>query len=987
MRLRKEKAIVTIYDAVSILKGFNVVNGSLTQNYYAESATYVPNRYIIPLVLRPKIDVSDPNNVIENGDKVNELARLEWFENGVKINSNDDFKIEGANLTVFKNSEEPFEISYRAEWFDSRKKQVITIEDSVVVSCISLAQSDANVTISLSKPQNWVHNPLKGERIYTINAYVSKDKVNECAVEWYYVDSNKNDVLIDDSCSFYVDGQYTNALKVDSAYMDNVIIKAKNISNDKLKEVYWFFDKHGNPLTYAMPDKTIIEGSNVFSLPESPITSKLDYRIGGLTLTNLVQNGNFSDEMKGWKFSNTSGEINSDGNVVMWGGRNTVVLRNFDGTSGTLACRRRFKIRRGNCVKAVIQVAGGSHMFVIDNPDKGIWIDNTIIQNTTIKDGGYFEYKFIFEDDTVENKVEVDYVIVLNLTQTFGAGNEPTKEWCDEHISGYFEGTKSVNTPLRIKSEIGGRNYAYVIKKPDETTIYVSNDFPRNKKQYLSLSLWGNFEEFANADPFGEILFGGSSDYGFFDYKYIRKSVNHIIYEGGYIDLSLETDKDLTLTMGGPEELITKAKIELGTKATDWTPAPEDNAPVTGGTLYINNNLELKSVGEVKDYIENGKLYKNVQRFIGVKDLKWQYILQLDNGLHRYSTVLPIRYRSDGEDLIQLCCNNYPVAPSVGGYLKETDIGFCLYYLNTSTLYVTTKEKLDDPSSLFPEDTFIDLLLEQTEVINLNTSGSLQSYPNGTIFIEPATLVEQQYNSGLQVDLPVKTLGSIKVGKEYLDVSKAVVNDNLITHPDIENGDFVSVEYIYDDNPIYGDNSISYLSLEEILDDLWLDNVYTYKVTNGEWELVKVTDIEDYEEWLKTEKTSPYTLAPDGVIFGSYEAETKFIRQYPSSLYVDIIAPTRLKEGITQIKARALVGTADGVIENPSKYFHFVWYRKENQAGAVETIIGHGEEIEIDIKEKDMIGVELQSLGVLSDTKTGDDRTLTDDENRKITLR
>ncbi|NMA75360.1 MAG: hypothetical protein GX963_14685, partial [Bacteroidales bacterium] len=119
------------------------------------------------------------------------------------------------------------------------------------------------------------------------------------------------------------------------------------------------------------------------------------------------------------------------------------------------------------------------------------------------------------------------------------------------------------------------RNYAYI---DEYNYICLSNDFPRNKKQYLSLSLWGNFEEFANADPFSEIFFGGRFDSPFLDYKYTRKSVNHIVYEGGYVDLSLETNKDLTLSLYGmaPEELITKVKIDLGTKATDWTPAPEE---------------------------------------------------------------------------------------------------------------------------------------------------------------------------------------------------------------------------------------------------------------------------------------------------------------------------------------------------------------------------------------------------------------------------
>ena len=33
-----------------------------------------------------------------------------------------------------------------------------------------------------------------------------------------------------------------------------------------------------------------------------------------------------------------------------------------------------------------------------------------------------------------------DCFIVVDLTATFGSGNEPDKEWCDRHIN-YFDGT------------------------------------------------------------------------------------------------------------------------------------------------------------------------------------------------------------------------------------------------------------------------------------------------------------------------------------------------------------------------------------------------------------------------------------------------------------------------------------------------------------------------------------------------------------------
>lgn len=36
-----------------------------------------------------------------------------------------------------------------------------------------------------------------------------------------------------------------------------------------------------------------------------------------------------------------------------------------------------------------------------------------------------------------------DALILIDLTETFGSGNEPDKEWCDRHIS-YFDGTKTI---------------------------------------------------------------------------------------------------------------------------------------------------------------------------------------------------------------------------------------------------------------------------------------------------------------------------------------------------------------------------------------------------------------------------------------------------------------------------------------------------------------------------------------------------------------
>lgn len=941
MKLIKERSIAVVFDSVSISKDIVVEGGPLTQNFYAENQSFIPNRFLTPTTLTPKIFITDPNKIIVSGDKHKELLSCEWFENDKKIIDGSDYKIGKDNvLTVLKNSEKDFVISYKAIWYDPRKKQNITIEDSVQFVTIALGDGNIKPRLTLDKAQNWIHNPLKNERIYSIKAYVSKDKLYEGAVEWYCTLKGAEKKLIDTSFLFYEGGQYSNELKVNSAYMPDCIITAKNISDNKLKEIYWFFDKHGNPLTYATPDKTIIEGSNEFSLPESPITSKLDYKIEGLTLTNLVKNGDFRDGTEGWYTFNANLNLN---------------LVELYKTSGQVWFRNKLDsdpaIKWYGCV--VVRIIVGISKIEYRSGESTSWNENLIdsaivtdgslvkLQNVwsipvSLKEEGNSRQCFITGYGDIGAKFQILNGCVINLTQTFGAGNEPTKEWCDEHIQGYFEGTKSVTAPLRIKSEVGGRNLLLdsmnttitesdggedIIKMTNSRNLIKIEGVREKKGQQNFRNLFfadnwsdkdGIFKDIQKGVEFtlsmdvrysgkhsGELAFGTRNP----DELYYAKTGAIKDTGGDWIRVyavKKESGRSInkaSLLIGwfynidvGDFIEIRNIKLEKGTKPTDWTPAPEDNQPATGGTLYINNNLELKSVGEVKDYIENGKLYKYIS--------------------------------DDGE------------------------------------------------------------ILEHPEIVNLSTQGNLTTYPNGTIFIEPAILVEKQYNDGLKVDLPVKSLTSIKVGADYLDRSKAVVNDNLITHPELENGDNVTIEYIYDENPIRNTNSIGYLSLDEILDELWLENVYTYKITNGKWELVKITDIEDYEKWLKTEKTSPYTLAPDGVIFGKYEADTKFLRQFPSSLYVDFIAPDRLKEGVTQIKARALVGTKNGVIDRPSRYFKITWLKRALRPGQQDIVIGTGDEILVDVGEKDAITIEIEDLGILKALVNEQGEYLTEENNK-----
>ena len=67
------------------------------------------------------------------------------------------------------------------------------------------------------------------------------------------------------------------------------------------------------------------------------------------------------------------------------------------------------------------------------------WVNNTFLAITN----GNEDTIQIGSSVTNKTNVYIDDVLLIDLTDTFGAGNEPSKEWCDRHIS-YFDGTITI---------------------------------------------------------------------------------------------------------------------------------------------------------------------------------------------------------------------------------------------------------------------------------------------------------------------------------------------------------------------------------------------------------------------------------------------------------------------------------------------------------------------------------------------------------------
>ena len=66
--------------------------------------------------------------------------------------------------------------------------------------------------------------------------------------------------------------------------------------------------------------------------------------------------------------------------------------------------------------------------------------NNTYIDSDYVLDNPWYIRNY-FKNSTVD--AYVDQLVLVDLTFTFGEGNEPTKEWCDSHIN-YFDGSTTI---------------------------------------------------------------------------------------------------------------------------------------------------------------------------------------------------------------------------------------------------------------------------------------------------------------------------------------------------------------------------------------------------------------------------------------------------------------------------------------------------------------------------------------------------------------
>lgn len=202
---------------------------------------------------------------------------------------------------------------------------------------------------------------------------------------------------------------------------------------------------------------------------------------GVTNVTNLVTNGSFTNGVTGWSTTMTKTPENaaghyqitenglqllSAGNVYQFFSTpsNNKIYLKFDGintdcsrdtglwiidsskniiSKNNLTCSTSADIKNYSTVYSppvqeqyIALTSGGIMAFNDINKNERNY---TLLSNAHIGDDNSIAAPVIPSTEIVFNNI-----VVLDLTETFGAGNEPTQEWCDENISN-FEGTTKIN--------------------------------------------------------------------------------------------------------------------------------------------------------------------------------------------------------------------------------------------------------------------------------------------------------------------------------------------------------------------------------------------------------------------------------------------------------------------------------------------------------------------------------------------------------------
>lgn len=617
--------------------------------------------------------------------------------------------------------------------------------------------------------------------------------------------------------------------------------------------------------------KQKVSGYDIITIPKNAANGQVsDIVLLGRTYTNGVINGDFSDSTNGWL--NDIGSLAVADNIII-GTSNGVSRKRAIHTTTNIPVasnkkvyfKARFRTRSENATKLEFNVRGSItsgtiQSIIFNNPEKDRWYYINDIISLPSNMEGNIRIVFWMTHESAEQSegqvLEIDGnygVLAVDLT-SLGETETDTDKLSQKYH--FINGTKSTNS-VRVKSV--GKN---LMPSFDKWTMHPNTRLINNNEIEIK------FNDIFSS-PF--ISIQQNKDY-ILKYSTTRGGVRaRLIYYDENKNLIENTNGTLSDTFRIRHSLaryvrwnyypstdqpdyrcVKNMQLEEGTVATAYEPYRES-------TSYLSNVGELRSLPNgVKDEISIGAggtvKTKRISDDIPVSNTVYDSIdtetyTNVDVikttvfGLAKAGTIgvdgQTRYYDKNGVELTEVAQADIDLEASVGKYYWHTDK--TLWIIVAKGTYVDIAAARTGLGA-----TSLNYQLAQPIITPVQVSGTLVSYPSGTVYIERVVPDAGLYTDKMTVlhkDLPIKALERLSkidytTGLETeLNVSQAVISSDKLsfTHPSLAENDIVFFIYEYDRESTIPTTEIEYYDSRYVIEDKTTGKFYKWniEVDNG----------------------------------------------------------------------------------------------------------------------------------------------------------
>jgi hypothetical protein len=545
-------------------------------------------------------------------------------------------------------------------------------------------------------------------------------------------------------------------------------------------------------------------------------TGRANPTVEGLTATNEVENGDFSDGTTGWVMYNTTGSLLIAGDYIKSSltalaaaiGQTIVTVPENKYFIACIAKMESSAISDANFLQAKNAVGA--------EESEDISIGTTDTYCSTIMTG-VVDRNFIGlgRSTTVQDiYIKKNSFVVLNLTSIFGAGNEPSEADCAKIFS-YFDGTKSIQLPARVRS-IGRNSW------PLDVVTY-------DGEYYASAS--GAILPNSSRTRFSLVRVAPNTQYTLKAYNTTATNMEVTAWDrnGNYITylaLGVSTEKTFTTTdatfyigvtfssdAGNLDGSGIYFMLNLGSTALPYEPYTSDE-------LYIADSTELRKVPAIADEIKvvNGELVKvqMVQSF-AVSDAVFGDGLR-ESTLTKYFQYSTIGLTSSNSiPSTRIFSSILPVVSADDTYVISDNEGYSLNSAGVINIRIL-KTRLTNSGFTADVEGFNNWLktlnfesfmyqLASPITTKLTTSGTLSAKKGGTVYLEHVIADAGKYTTEGTITKTAHPISSIEaLYKIELDGSLTEITDAVVagdglsfTSASLSTDDLWHLIYSYDE--------------------------------------------------------------------------------------------------------------------------------------------------------------------------------------------